>query len=157
MVAPLAAPMASPVGPPPIPVPDVPSRDFMRPAQWETLFALLDAVLPSVQSAASLDSTSEDQNQDKGGSIVLPEEEFEALVEECCGEGQGLGDGKEKRGEVGEMEMEKEKEKARRRECVRAFLEDRPAGGEAFRGDCVRSLVGVPQRGRLAVVMDVLG
>ncbi|KAG6231749.1 hypothetical protein E4U26_006560 [Claviceps purpurea] len=164
MVAPLAAPMASPVGPPPIPIPDVPSRDFMRPAQWETLFALLDGVLPSVRSAASLDSTSEDQDKDKGGSIVLPEEEFEALVEECCGESQGLegplsgmSRGKEKRGEMGEMDEEKKAEKARRRECVRAFLEDRPAGGEAFRRDCVRSLAGVPQRGKLAVVMDVLG
>ncbi|KAG5967608.1 hypothetical protein E4U56_000703, partial [Claviceps arundinis] len=141
--------MASPAGPPAIPIPDVPPRDFMRPAQWETLFALLDGVLPSVKSAASLsplslDSTSQDE---EGGSIVLPEEEFEALVEECCGEGPllGMGDGKEKA------------EKARRRERVRAFLEDRPAGGEAFRGDCVRSLMGVPQRGKLAIVMDVLG
>ncbi|KAG6096487.1 hypothetical protein E4U31_005436, partial [Claviceps sp. LM219 group G6] len=125
MVAPLAAPMASPAGPPAIPVPDVPPRDFMRPAQWETLFALLDGVLPSVKSAASLslslDSTSKDQDKEKdeeGGSIILPEEEFEALVEECCGEWplSGMGDGKEKRGEMGEKEMENEKaEKARRR------------------------------------------
>lgn len=57
------------------PLPDPPSGEFMSIAQWETFFALLDGVLPSITSAA----TSTDASR-----LVLPKDEFEKALDRAA-------------------------------------------------------------------------
>ncbi|KAG5930397.1 hypothetical protein E4U42_001643 [Claviceps africana] len=120
--------VTNPLGPKPSPVPDPPAEDFMSDAQWETLWALLDGFLPSVTS------TSSSSVRDWNGSITLSDSEFEELVDECA---SALSHPPS-------------------RERIRDYLESRPSLDAKFREDCLRSLALVPQRGKLAKVLNLL-
>lgn len=114
--------------PTPTPLPDAPAKDFMTDAQWETLFALLDGVLPSITSTTS-------SNTEKGGSILLSDTEFENLIDTAV---EALSN-------------------APARSKLKEYLEFRPSQDKQFRDDCLRSLAIVPQRGQLIKVLNLLG
>ncbi|PNY27877.1 Long-chain-alcohol oxidase FAO2 [Tolypocladium capitatum] len=57
------------------PLPDPPSGDFMSTAQWETFFALLDGVLPSITSAAASTDASK---------LALPKDAFEKALDRAA-------------------------------------------------------------------------
>ncbi|KAK2595760.1 hypothetical protein QQS21_006586 [Conoideocrella luteorostrata] len=115
-------------GPTPTLLPEPPVKDFMGEAQWETLFALLDGVLPSITSTTS--STV----KDKSGSILLSDTEFETLVDES----------------VSALANPPSRDK------IKEYLEFRPSQDPKFRDDCLRSLAIVPQRGQLVAVLKLL-
>lgn len=115
--------------PTPTPLPDAPAKDFMTDAQWETLYALLDGVLPSITSTTSSVVT------DKNTSILLSDTEFESLIDDSVA---ALPNGPA-------------------RSKVKEYLEFRPSQDEKFREDCLRSLAIVPQRGQLIKVLNLLG
>ncbi|GAO13890.1 hypothetical protein UVI_02003940 [Ustilaginoidea virens] len=116
-------------GPQPTLLPDAPSRDFMTEAQWETLFALVDGILPSITSATSSAVT------DKRGSIVLSDRDFEKLVDDCV---SALS-------------------KPPPRNKVKDYLEYRPSQDANVRDSCLRSIADNPQRGQLSTVLNLLG
>ena len=55
------------------PLPPVPPSDFFSPLAWETLWALLDGILPSISARPS------------PNAVVLKESEFDALLDRAGG------------------------------------------------------------------------
>lgn len=121
--------VTSTLGPKPIPLPEAPARDFMTKSEWDALFALTDAVLPSITSTTS------SSVEDKNGSIVLSDTQFEKLVDDCA---SALSNRPS-------------------RERIKEYLEFRPSEDAKFREDCLRSLAIAPQRGQFVRVMNLLG
>lgn len=115
--------------PTPTPLPDPPVKDFMTDAQWETLYALLDGVLPCITSTTSSDV------KDKNSGILLSDTEFEALIDDCTA---ALSNPPS-------------------RHKIKEYLEFRPSQDENFRDDCLRSLAIVPQRNQLIKILNLLG
>jgi hypothetical protein len=115
--------------PTPTPLPDAPAKDFMTDAQWETLYALLDGVLPSVTSTTS------SAVSDKKTSLLLSDSEFEALIDSSLA---ALSN-------------------PPARSKLKEYLEFRPSQDEKFRDDCLRSLSIVPQKAELVKVLNLLG
>ncbi|ODA82844.1 hypothetical protein RJ55_01353 [Drechmeria coniospora] len=109
------------------PLPDPPSDDFMSAEQWETFFALLDGILPSISDTAA---TTKEKTR-----LVLAKDEFEGLLDRMTSSLPGS---------VG-------------RDDVRDHLQYRPVDDEEFRLDCLRSLAIAPQRAQLAHILHLLG
>ncbi|TWU76780.1 hypothetical protein ED733_005160 [Metarhizium rileyi] len=115
--------------PTPVPLPDVPAKDFMTDAHWETLYALLDGVLPSITSTTSTHVT------DKCSSILLSDTEFESLIDDSIAAFNN----------------------APSRNEIKEYLEYRPSQDEHFREDVLRSLAIVPHKGQLVKILNLLG
>ncbi|KAH6610304.1 long chain fatty alcohol oxidase [Trichoderma cornu-damae] len=119
-VSALRAPVAVPLPPPP-------SDDFMTRGQWDTLWALLDGVLPSYAPASAV--------TDRGAQIAIPDDEFHRLVDRIAGS----------------------LDNAPSREDMVEFLAFRPSAYPPFRDDCVRNLALSPAKAKLAGVLGTLG
>ncbi|KAM0465238.1 hypothetical protein ACHAPV_002236 [Trichoderma viride] len=121
--------MAEPLIKAPVPVtlPPPPPTDFMAADQWETLWAILDGVLPSYAPASAI--------TDKHSQIAIPDDEFNGLVDKV----RSSLDGAPSREEIAE------------------FLAFRPSEHPAFRQDCIRGLGISPARAKLAGVLGTLG
>jgi hypothetical protein len=121
--------MAEPLMKAPVPVtlPPAPSTDFMNADQWETLWAILDGVLPSYVPASAV--------TDKDTQIAIPDDEFNGLIDKVRSSLDG----------------------APSREEITEFLAYRPSEQPAFREDCIRGLGVSPARAKLAGVLGTLG
>lgn len=110
------------------PVPDPPSGDFLSKAQWDTLWALLDACLPAIVSSAS-------PCTDPGERLVLDHDDFERTLDRAASSLRGPPT----------------------RDELKTFLEYRPSQNANFRTDCLSSLAVAPQRAQVANVLSLLG
>ncbi|PNP47682.1 hypothetical protein TGAMA5MH_01505 [Trichoderma gamsii] len=121
--------MAEPLIKAPVPVtlPPPPPTDFMTADQWETLWAILDGVLPSIAPASAI--------TDKDTQIAIPDDEFNSLIDKV----RSSLDGAPSREEIAE------------------FLAFRPSAHPEFREDCIRGLGVSPARAKLAGVLGTLG
>lgn len=121
--------MAEPLLKAPVPVtlPPPPPTDFMTADQWDTLWAILDGVLPSYAPASAI--------TDKDNQVAIPDDEFNALIDKV-------------RGSL---------DNAPSREEITEFLAFRPSEHPPFRQDCIRNLGISPARLTLAGVLEKLG
>ncbi|KAM4054770.1 GMC oxidoreductase [Hirsutella rhossiliensis] len=110
------------------PVPDPPSDDFMSKAQWDTLYALLDACLPAIASSTS-------PSTDPAELLILDDDDFEKALDRAA---SSMRDPPS-------------------RDELKTFLEYRPTQNAKFRADCLQSLANAPQKGQLVKVLSLLG
>lgn len=121
--------MAEPLIKAPVPVtlPPPPPADFMTADQWDTLWAVLDGILPSYAPASAV--------TDKNKQIAIPDDEFNDLIDKVRSSLDG----------------------APSREEITEFLAFRPSEHPPFREDCIRNLGISPARAKLAGVLGTLG
>lgn len=121
--------MAEPLikAPMPLTLPPPPPTDFMTADQWETLWAILDGIMPSYAPASAI--------TDKDTQIAVPDDEFNGLIDKVRSSLDG----------------------APSREDIAEFLAFRPSAHPAFREDCIRALGVSPARAKLAGVLGTMG
>lgn len=121
--------MAEPLITEPVPVtlPPPPSTGFMTADQWDTLWAILDGVLPSYVPASAV--------TDKDKQIAIPDDEFNGLIDK----------------------VRSSLDNAPSREEITEFLAFRPSEHAPFREDCIRGLGVSPAKAKLAGVLGTLG
>lgn len=119
--------MAAPAGYKASPAPVPGSDNFMSKQGWDTLFAFVDASMPSIVAASRV--------TDPKNQIAIPDDELEKKIDSV---------------------LDAFKDPPPRERLV-AFLEARSVDDEAFRNDCIATLAGAPQRFELGRVMDFIG
>lgn len=112
----------------PVPLPALPSGDFMTEEQWETLYALMDGALPGYTSKSKAASSP------KSECVAVPDDEFELLVQKAT---EMLPKGKS-------------------REDLERWLAENPVQSDAIRQDTVRTLSFNPSKEKLGPAMSLL-
>ncbi len=119
--------MAIPEGYKASPAPAPADSNFMSKQGWDTLFALVDAAMPSVVAASKV--------TDPKNQVGVPDDELEKKIDAV-------------------LDAFKDPPP---RERVVAFLATRAVDDQDFRNDCMATLAGAPQRFELGRAMDFLG
>ena len=119
--------------PTPTRMPAAPSNDFMTQPQWDTLYALLDGVLPAIKAKSACPSGSDRD------SLVVSDEEYKKVVDEAIRTAKSVPDGASP-------------------EKISEFMAYRAIEYPAFREDCLRALYNVPPsaRGQLVQTLQLL-
>lgn len=110
------------------PLPPAPSFAFIDQAQRDVLFALFDAVVPSIASASHAARTKD------GSTVAVADDEFERALDAAVGADA----------------------ESRSRESLAAFLRHRPSQDPNFQKRCLSILAISPQRMQLVKVLELM-
>lgn len=131
-------------GPDLVPWPSSPAGDFMSESQWEVFYALLDGAMPGFISHTRFQTRSKTHTQTSaGGRIVLPDGEFEEILDQAV---QALP----------KAQAGTETNFVTARDELGQFFEYQPAEDPRIRADSLSVLVRSGQRERLAQVLHLL-
>lgn len=120
--------MAAPLKPLAVPLPALPSGDWMTKDQWEILYALMDGALPGYTSKSKAAQLLKSEH------VTIPDDEFEVMIEKAT-----------------EMLP-----KGQTREDLERFLAENPVKGNECREDALRTLSFSPSKEKLGPAMSLL-